>query len=60
MTDNEQRRCAIYYLTELKNRTEGYGKKWLELAIDALKSQPEWFPLKEYTISTSYKEGEKK
>lgn len=39
MTHEENQRCAINYLIELKKSTKGYGANWLDLAIKALEAQ---------------------
>lgn len=36
MTREENQRCAINYLIELKKSTKGYSATWLDLAIKAL------------------------
>lgn len=40
MTNEENQRCAINYLIELKKSTNGYGAIWLDLAIKVLEQQP--------------------
>jgi len=38
--DEQNRRCAINYLNELKESTSGYAVNWLDIAIKALEQQP--------------------
>lgn len=40
MTKEQNRRCAINYLNELKASTSGYSVDWLNIAIKALEQQP--------------------
>lgn len=40
MTIEQNQRCAINYLNELKASTSGYAVNWLDIAIKALEQQP--------------------
>lgn len=40
MMIEQDRRCAINYLNELKASTNGYAVNWLDIAIKALEQQP--------------------
>lgn len=40
MITEQNRRCAINYLNELKASTSGYAVEWLDIAIKTLEQQP--------------------